>query len=120
MVAITYNTATSNATISATSADGSATVVYTCPNNHDVTVDLILLSNNNSGAKKINVQWYDLSATTYYHILKAHSIAANSTYNVLDNSLLHLHAGDKLVLYAETTNTIEATISVKEYFSPNK
>jgi len=120
MVATNYNTATSVATIAATAADGSATVVYTCPNNHDVTVDLILLSNNNAAAKKINIQLYDLSATTYYYILKAHSIAANSTYNVLDSSVLHLHAGDKLVLHGETTNTIEATISVKEYFSPNK
>ena len=115
MVATNYNTATSVTTIAAT-----ATVAYTCPTNHDATIDLMLLSNNNAGAKKIYIQWYDLSSTTYYYILKAHSIAANSTYNVLDSSLLHIHAGDKIVLYGETTNTIESSISVKEYFSPTK
>jgi hypothetical protein len=120
MVATNYNTATSVTTIAATAAGDSATVAYTCPTNHDATIDLILLSNNNAGAKKINIQWYDLSSTTYYYILKAHSIAANSTYNVLDSSLLHIHAGDKIVLYGETTNTIESSISVKEYFSPTK
>jgi len=119
MVASTYKTEVSVATIAATAAGDSATVVYTCPTNHDATVDLILLSNNNAGAKKIYMQWYDLSSTTYYYVLKAHSIAANSTYNVLNSGVLHLHSGDKLVLYGETTNTIEATISVKEYFNPN-
>ena len=120
MAASTYNTATSVATVAATAAGASATVVYTCPTNHDATVDLILLSNNNAGAKKIYMQWYDLSSTTYYYVLKAHSIAANSTYNVLGSGVLHLHSGDKLVLYGETTNTVEASISTKEYFNPNR
>ena len=41
-------------------------------------------------------------------------------FNVLGSSHMHLHAGDKIVLYAQTTNTIEATISVRERYNPNR
>ena len=115
-----FSTTTENATVSATAADGSSNVLYTCPANHEADVSLLLLSNNNAAAKKVYVQFYHADNTTYYHILKAHSIAANSSYNVLDNSTLHIHAGDKITVYGETTNTIEATASVKEYFNPNR
>ena len=48
-----YKTSTQSATVAATSADASATVLYTCPAKHSASVDMLFLSNNNAGAKKI-------------------------------------------------------------------
>ena len=115
-----YKTSTQSATVAATSADASATVLYTCPAKHSASVDMLFLSNNNAGAKKISVQHYDSESATYNHIAKVHSIAANSSFNLLGDSQMHLQSGDKIVFYAETTNTIESTISVKEYYNPNR
>ena len=47
-----YKTSTQSATVAATSADASATVLYTCPAKHSASVDMLFLSNNNAGAKK--------------------------------------------------------------------
>mgnify|MGYP003633029352 CR=1 FL=1 len=116
----TYKTSTESATIVATAADADATVLYTCPAVHSATIDMLFISNNNSASKKVYVQFYHQDDLNYHYLLKAHTIAGNSAYNVLGNSLMHLHAGDKIVLYSETTNTMEATISLKEYYNPNR
>ena len=33
---------------------------------------------------------------------------------------LILHSGDKIMVYGETTNTMEVIVSVEEYFDPNQ
>lgn len=117
---INYKTTTESVTVAATSAGADATVLYTCPAKHSATLDMLFLSNNNAGAKKISVQHYNSTTATYNHVAKVYSIAANSSFNLLDASQMHIQSGDKIVLYAETTNTIESTISVKEYYNPNR
>ena len=120
MVATTYNTTTESLTISATAADASSNVLYTCPANHDASIDMLIVSNNNTSTKKAYIQFYHADTTTYHYLVKDHSIAGNTTYNVLENSTMHLHAGDKITLYGQTTNTLEATISLKEFYNPNR
>lgn len=115
-----YKTTTEAITVSSTTTGAAANVLYTCPLNHNATIDALMFNNNNASAKKVNVQLFHKEAGSYKHILKAHSIAANSTYNLLNNSHLHLHSGDIVVVHGETTNTIEATISVRERYNPNR
>ena len=105
-------------TISATATGADATVVYTCPANHDATVDLLHINNNNDSSKKVYVQLFHASDTTYHYILKNYAFAANSAKNIFESSVLHLHAGDKIVMYGQTANTIEALISCKQFFNP--
>tara|TARA_R100001377_G_C3158687_1_gene98922 strand:+ start:415 stop:777 length:363 start_codon:yes stop_codon:yes gene_type:complete len=118
MVATAYSTATEAITISATATGADATVVYTCPANHDTTVDLLHISNNNNASKKIYVQFFHLEDTTYHYILKNYALAGNSAINLFNSAPLHLHAGDKIVMYGQTTNTMEALISCKQFFNP--
>tara|TARA_R110001583_G_scaffold9195_6_gene43406 strand:+ start:881 stop:1243 length:363 start_codon:yes stop_codon:yes gene_type:complete len=120
MVDRNYTTDTEAKTIASTSAGASATVVYTCPPNYDATIDILHLANNNSATKKINIQFYHADTNDYHHVLKAHSIAGNSAENVFNSSHVHLHAGDKIVAYAETANTIEALISCKQFYNPSR
>ena len=85
-----------------------------------VSIDMLLVSNNNASSKKAYIQFYHADDTTYYYIIKDHAIAGNTAYNVLDSSTMHLHAGDKITLYGQTTNTLQATISLREFFHPTK
>ena len=116
MVSKTYSTSTESLTISATAGGASGSV----PNNYDATVDMLFISNNNTASKKVYVQFYHKDNTTYYYLLNAHSVAGNAAYNVLESSHMHLHAGDKIVVYGETTNVFEATISVKQFYNPSR
>ena len=115
-----FNTTTESITVAATATGADSTVLYTCPANYNASIDMLLVSNNNSSSKKAYIQFYHADDTTYYYMLKDHAIAGNTAYNVLDNSTMHLHAGDKITLYGQTTNTLQATISLKEYFNPNR
>ena len=111
---------TAGATISSTSADGSATVVYTTPTHHKGTVHYLHVSNNNSATKKVSVQYYNAASTTYHYIAKDLSMSANSVTNLTNNGSLFTHEGDKIVAFGETTNTMEVLVSVEEFFDPNR
>tara|TARA_R110002153_G_scaffold237758_1_gene391959 strand:- start:1358 stop:1723 length:366 start_codon:yes stop_codon:yes gene_type:complete len=120
MVSKTYNTSTESVTVSATAGGASGNVLYTVPNNNDATIDMLFISNNNTASKKVYVQFYHQDDTTYYNLVNARSVAGNTSYNVLESSHMHLHAGDKIVVYGETTNVFEATISVKQFYNPSR
>tara|TARA_B110000483_G_scaffold235750_1_gene307784 strand:+ start:2360 stop:2722 length:363 start_codon:yes stop_codon:yes gene_type:complete len=120
MVETTYTTETVAKTIASTTASANATVVYTCPPLHDATIDILHLSNNNASTKKINVQFYHADTTDYHYILKLHAIAGNDSENIFGPSVVHLHAGDKIVAYGETANTIEALLSCKQFYNPSR
>ena len=120
MVDITYTTETSAITIASTSADAAATVVYTCPANYGASIDLLHVANNNNSNKKVYIQIYHADTTSYHYIVKNHSVAGNSAENIFNASVLHLHAGDKILMYGETTNTIEGLLSCRQYYNPNR
>lgn len=105
-------------TIAATAADASATVVYTCPNNFGAVVRYLHLSNNNASTKKAYVQFYDADGAAYHYIANGLSMAGNSVANLVNGGYFNLHAGDKILVYGETTNTIEVMVSCEEYFNP--
>ena len=114
------NTTTESLTIAATATGADSNVLYTCPANHSASIDMLLVSNNNASSKKAYIQFYHADDTTYHYILKDHAIAGHTAYNVLDSSTMHLHAGDKITLYGQTTNTLQATISLREFFHPTR
>jgi len=118
MVEITYSTATNSITIASTSTGANATVVFTCPTNHDATIELLHISNNNNASKKVYVQYYNADTTAYHYILKNNALAGNTALNIFNAAPIHIHAGDKIVMYGETANTIEALISCKLFFNP--
>ena len=120
MVETSYSTATEAVTIASTTTGANATLVYTCPPFHDATVDLLHVANNNNSSKKVYLQFYHQDDTTYHYILKNHNIAGNSAENIFGAGVLHLHAGDKILAYGETTNTMEVLVSCREFYNPTR
>ena len=105
-------------TISSTSADASATVVYTCPANFGAITRYLHISNNNTSTKKVFVQFYHAEDNAYHYIANGLSMAGHSVINLVDGCYFNLHAGDKIAVYGETANTMEVIVSVEEYYNP--
>ena len=103
--------------VGASLAAGTATTIYTCPANYTAKVVLLLVCNLTSGNKTVEVQWYDTSASDSYHIVSGYTISA---YNFLkfDQSYLILNAGDYISVTTEAGSTMDATITVEEYYDP--
>lgn len=117
-IAITYTTDTEAVTITATSGGASADTIYTCPPNHDATVDFLHVSNGNTATQNVTVQWYHADTNTYHHIVNDKSIAGKDVYNIITADRMHLHAGDKISAFNGGTGNLEMFISVRQYYNP--
>ena len=107
-------------TIASTSADASATVVYTCPANFSAITRYLQIRNNSTSTKKVFVQFYHAEDNEYHYIANGLSMAGHSVVNLVNGGYFNLHAGDKIAVYSETANTMEVLVSVEEYFDPNR
>ena len=105
-------------TIASTSADASATVVYTCPANFSAITRYLHISNSAISTKKVFVQFYHADDNEYHYIANGLSMSGHSVVNLVNGGYFNLHSGDKILVYAETTNTMEVLVSVEEYFDP--
>jgi hypothetical protein len=76
------------------------------------------LSNNSNSTKKVYVQFYHKEDNAYHYIANGLSMAGHSVDNLVNGGYFNLHAGDKLVAYGETTNTINIMVSTEEYYDP--
>lgn len=96
---------------------GTSNIVYTCPANFTAKVELLFVCNNTSGNKTIQISWYDGHAAASYVLTAGYVI---SSYNFLkfDQAYLILNAGDYIAITPEAGSTMDATISVEEYFDP--
>ena len=77
------------------------TIIYTVPNNFSSHIEHLLISNNDSSTRNYTLKWYHADDTTTHTILS-------------------LHAGDKVIVAANTANTITATVSTEEFYDPNR
>lgn len=96
---------------------GAANTIYTVPPNHTAKVELLFVSNRTSGNKTVSIQWHDLSLGTAYYIVGGYTVSSYS-YLKLDGSYLALSAGDHIVVTPEAGSTMDATVSVEEYYDP--
>lgn len=116
MTTPTYFGTTESISVTSTSADANADVLYTCPSNHDAEVTFLTITNG-AATNTINVQFYHADDAEWHYINRLHSVAGGTSHDVLVNSTLFLHAGDIIAVY-KTGGTIDATLSAKQYFNP--
>jgi hypothetical protein len=96
---------------------GAENIVYTCPNNYTSHIELLFAANLGSGNKTLTIKWYDATTDTDYYIIGGYVI---SSYNFLklDGSYLTLNAGDHISFTPEAGSTMDATITVEEFYDP--
>ena len=119
MVALQYKTVTESVAVTATSGGASANVLYTVPNFHDATIEFLHVSNGSSSTDNISIQWYHKEVNAYYTIVNNKAIAGNDTHDVIAANRLHLHAGDKIVVF-NGGGSLGVTLSAVEYYNPTR
>lgn len=99
----------------------SQTSVYVVPPNYSAVVRLLLVSNSDSASRNITIKWLHYDTATTNTIIGNHAISGNTfeTYFTSDQPF-YLHAGDVLYATAGTINVFDVTISVEEYYDPNR
>ena len=109
---------TESKTITSTSADASADLIYTVPDNYSAIVRFLHLSNGTNSTKKAYLQFYHNDDTTYHYLINGLSMSGHSTHDVVSGNFFTLHQKDKLLSFIENGMTLDVTISVEEYFDP--
>lgn len=105
-MASTFKTAA--AAILATRTD-----VYTAGAGITAVVHGIHVSNiDGTNAATVDIEFYDSSATTYFHLGKTLPVPAGST--MVFEKPVNLETGDKISITASAANDIEAVLSVLE------
>jgi len=115
-----YTTDTEAITITATSGGASANVIYTCPPNHDATIDFLHISNGSTSTQNVTIQWYHADTNTYHHIINDKSISGKDVYNIINADRIHLHAGDSISAFDGASGSLEVFISVRQYYNPTR
>ena len=118
MVERNYTTDTEAVIVTATSGGANANLIYTCPPNHDATVDFLHVSNGGSATGNVTIQWYHADTNTYHHLLNDKSVAGKDVYNVIGADRIHLHAGDKILAFDGASTNLEVFISVRQFYNP--
>lgn len=114
-----YNTVTKALSITATAGGASADVLYTCPNNFDAEIDFLHISNGDTATQNVSIQWYHVETSTYHTMINDKAISGKDVYNVVGADRLYLHSGDKIVCFNGGA-TLEAFLSGKEFYNPNR
>jgi len=91
------------------------TTIYTTPSLARAVVTSVMIGNvDASSAATIKLEWYDASATTYFALTGAYSIAANG-YLIISDSPMYFDAGDLLTATAGAADDLTVTAFVEEY-----
>lgn len=93
------------------------TTVYTCPANFTAKVVLFFAANAGNSNKTIQIEWYDNSASTAYHIVNGYVVAGYS-FLKFDQSYLVLNAGDYMRVTTEAASNFDVTVTAEEFFDP--
>lgn len=96
---------------------GSSNVIYTCPANYTAKMLLLFVANTTSGNKTVSINWHDDSENETYAIVGGYVVSAYS-FLKLDGSYLTLNSGDYLTITPEAGSTMDATVTVEEYYDP--
>lgn len=118
MVAVNYNTFFDSKSVTSTTTGAGADVIHTVPANHDCEIDFLVATNGGS-VQNISVLVYHADDTVYHYIIRAHSVAGNDTYKVVEADRIYLHAGDKIVAYkGSSSGTFDVSVSGRQFYNP--
>lgn len=109
---------TEGLSVTSTSADGSADVLYTVPRNYSSEIKFLHLSNGTNSSKKAYVQFYHDDDSTYYYIANGLSMDGHSVVDLTGQTFFHLHQNDKIVVYKQSGMTLDVVVSIEEFYNP--
>jgi len=98
----------------------SDTDCYVVPANFSSHVEHLLIGNNDGSNKNYTLKYYQFADATTHTIFTNHQISGKSSESVFTiDKPLFLHAGDKIIVVAETADTLTVIVAAEEFFDPN-
>jgi len=106
---------------STTSNPNNATLLFTCPDNHEAEIVFLMVANEDNSTSNIGIQVYHADDNTYHFLVGEEAIAGHSSIQIISSGPLFLHAGDKVLVFRHTSSqNFDATLSTRLYFTPAK
>lgn len=96
---------------------GVDTTCYTCPVNYTTHIRSIFVANLGVGNKTVSIGWYNNNTNDSFYLVGGYVINAYG-YLAIDNSYFTINAGDYIFMQSEANSTMDATVTVEEYFDP--
>ena len=80
-----------------------------------------MIGNNNSSNKDYTLKYYEADTTTTHTLFSSHPVSGKGSESVFTiDKPLYLHEGDKIIIAAETANTLTVVVAAEEFFDPNR
>lgn len=99
----------------------SDTDCYVVPSNFSSHVEHLMIGNNNSSNKDYTLKYYEADTTTTHTLFSSHPVTGKGSESVFTvDKPLYLHEGDKIIISAETANTLTVVVAAEEFFDPNR
>lgn len=106
----------------ATSLSSTAdTDVYTVPTNFSSHVEHLLITNSDSSNRNYTLKYYEADTTTTHTLFSSHPVTGKGSESIFTvDKPLYIHEGDKLIVAAETADTLTVVVAAEEFYEPNR
>ena len=95
------------------------TDVYVVPNNFSSHVEHVFITNSAGGNSNYDLKYYEKAVNVTHTLFLNHQISSKSIEHLFTmDKPLYLHAGDKLIVAADTADVLHVGISAEEHFDP--
>lgn len=99
----------------------SDTDCYVVPANFSSHIEHLMIGNNNSSNKNYTLKYYQSADATTHTLFTSHPVTGKGSESIFTvDKPLFLHAGDKLIVAAETADTLTVIVAAEEFFDPTR
>jgi hypothetical protein len=99
----------------------SDTDCYVVPSNFSSHVEHLMIGNNNSSNKNYTLKYYEADTATTHTLFSAHAVSGKGSESIFTvDKPLYIHAGDKIIVAAETASTLTVVVAAEEFYDPNR
>jgi len=107
-----------HATALSTTSD---TDVYVVPKNFSSHVEHLLITNSDSSNRNYTIKYYEKEANTTYTLFSSHAVTGKGSESVFTTTKpLYIHAEDKIIIAADTANTLTVVVAAEEFYDPTR
>ena len=93
--------------------------IYTVPANFSGDISSIYVNNASGSVVTFSLDWYESATTTYNTLAEAVELPANSLLQITEYPLF-LSRGDKVRGLASANSAVNISISIEEFYEPNR
>jgi hypothetical protein len=80
-----------------------------------------MITNSDSSNRNYTLKFYQADSATTYTLFSSHAVAGKGSESVFTiDKPLYIHQGDKLIVAADTVDTLTVVVAAEEFFDPTR